>query len=242
MRSLKLICILTITAFLSIFASSSALAAPSANAVSMINYDNFSIHYTGTGSVQNDYFQAAAEMNGQILIVDSLDAYLETPTGYAWGETIVNDPDMTDYQDIYADAYTDSPSAYEYGYADAGYYGQYTAQTAGTLTISIDYSIFIDTQADMGQFSFAEAAVLLYIDGLESYDFEAFTAYDGMNYSNETSGWATMFLSLDLDAEQTVDFAAIAITQAEASPVPVPGSVLILGAGLMATFGIRRKS
>lgn len=243
MRPLKLMSILTITVFLCIFASSHAFAALSANAMSMINYDNFSIHYTGSGSVQNDYFEAAVEMNGQILIVDSLDAYLETHTGYAWGETNVADTGMA-YQDIYSDAYTDSPLGYEYGYADAGYYGEYTANTAGTLTISIDYSILIDTQADMGQFSFAEAAVLLYIDGLESYDFEAFTAYNGMNYSNETPGWATMFLSLDLDAGQTVDFGGVAIAIVEANPVPVPGSALILGAGLMATFGIRirRKS
>ena len=223
--------------------STSGFAGPisPARAVSAIDWGTFTISYSGAGAVENDYFQTYAVSNGMPPVTDSVEAYSQSASAYGYGETMVNSINVP-YQDVYADAGVDTTGQYGYGYADAGYFGDFRATNSGTLTISMDYYLKINVHPEgAGASARAEAGVYLGIGDRLINDILFFDGYDTLEYDEETP-WRTLSLTFDMDAGDVVSFQGYSVAEAEASPVPVPGAVWLLGTGLFGLAGLQKRA
>ncbi len=120
---------------------------------SYINWESVSIEFTGSGSYTSTIeTYAYAESADSAYVEDndfgsSTDSMVESVAEFhatafwGWG--------LYDREDLYAEAYIEDNAGLAYG--DAGYYGTYQATTAGTLTISFDYRLAYDVQADANE-------------------------------------------------------------------------------------------
>ena len=229
-----------IASFFIAIASSSVYAATiagvAADAGAFIDYESISITFTGEGLTKNTYYETGASVTGQSAVTDSLDAFLSTDYSYAWGEADGSDSDIS------ATANVTDPYTNESARAYSGFFGEFEAGTTGTLTISINYYFTANAQAGQGLAALAAASVLLDIDGEELVDSLAYNAANGSGYEGDTE-WLSLSLSYDLAAGQAVDFKILASADAQkADPVPVPGTFMLLGSGLIGILGIRKKT
>lgn len=210
-----------------------------AEAVAKIDWDTVRITFTGNGGESLTLFESTADMTGFQLKTNPLEVYYESVSGYAWGETDINDSTMG-YQDIYAAAGTFDPVSFEFGYADAGYYGQYQAATDGVLSISMEYSLYAYAEAGTGEEAYAEASAEIFIRDRTEEDFLMYYAM-GDDFFEDEVLWETLSLSVDLEAGETVNFGLAAIVYADAAPVPLPGAIFLLGSGILVLAGIGKK-
>lgn len=217
------------------------LYSPEAEAISVIDWSSFHLGYTGSSyKVSGAYFEAGAEMTDQDYYTNPTDAYYDSSTGYAWGETEITTPSAP-YQDLYAAAGSFGPAAYEFGYADSGYYGQFHALSAGTLTISIEYFLYVFTETGMGEEAYADANVELYIGEESVYDFLVYWAADEDSYEFETD-WRIAEITIDLAEGDILEFGMTTGAYASAaSPVPLPGAAVFLVSGILAMASVQRK-
>ena len=239
MKHLKLALLGIISAFFVVCASVNAFADTDSFAYAVFDYDAFNITSTGGGSQSIADLIAYAEIQGSD---DSglQEAYLQGTSTEAWGEVNVNETDV-EYQDLYSHAYVEAPEAYEYAYSSTTVEGTYKATTDGTLTISIEYYLGIEVGADAGDIAGAWSAVTLTVEGEALYyNLLDFTAYNDLSKEDETP-WYTIDVSLDILADQTISFTLTGESYADAGPVPVPGTGLLLGAGLFVLAAIRRR-
>ncbi len=245
MKIMKLTVMSVITVFLILAAGSFAFAAmidPShAEAGAEIDYTTFNIDFSGTGRALDTYFESGAQGLGFPRETNSLKVELgsELSSFYASAETDVNETGL-DYQDMRSFAKVADVTRSGWGLADAGYFGEFSADTAGTLTISFDYYLYASAFADNQKTAEAKAGVFLTINGEQAADSLSFVSAKGKGFDREQD-WTLMTFSLDLSEGQTVDFSAIALSDAKISTVPVPASLWILGAGLAGLVGIRRR-
>ena len=239
MKHFKLGLLGIVSALFVVCASVNAFAETSSFAYAVFDYDTFSITSTGDGSQSIADLTAYAEIEGSDYS-GSPEAYLQGTSTEAWGEVNVNEADA-EYQDLYSHAYVEAPDVYEYAYASTTVEGTYTATTDGTLTISIDYYLGIEVGADAGDIAGAWSAVTLTVGNEELYyDLLDFTAYNDLSKEDETP-WYTIEVSVDILADQTICFTLTGESYADAGPVPVPGTGLLLGAGLFVLAAIRRR-
>lgn len=219
-----------------------------AEATSAIDWDSFSIHYTGTGTAQNSFNKVNATMidNDLNATNDSgtTEAMLGTSSG--WAEAIVDPVPLQGFiPSLYATTGTWDTIGYEGAFADISYSGEFYAATSGTLTISFNYYLLLYTEADLNEWAYAMASVLLNIGDQTTLDAENFESLDKSFHAFDTYRFLT--LSVDMIAGQTIDFSASAIAAAEArspvpdNPVPVPAAIWLLCGGLIGLAGLKRK-
>ncbi len=236
MKQMKLTIIALFSALLVVCASSSAFAATYGQAAAVMYYDTLSISFDGLTPALTTY----ADYNGTEDTPAGTEALVETDNGWGWAEVDVTDSE----KDLYADAYVDSPASYEYAYANAELSASFTAEEAGSVTVSIDYYLYIDGTSDAASsaWAYAEALAYLSINDEEVTDIfgDDVIFYNGISYEGDTPVY-TLTLTYKYDANDTVNILAGVSAYAEAA-VPVPGAGLLLSAGLIALAGIRRKN
>lgn len=118
-----------------------------------------------------------------------------------------------------------------YGYAYGDIYGEFTPSQDFNWTISFDYELFGEVEG--GDFAFSDSYIFLMV-GDQVYQDSLTLSGIG---ANTKTGRATVTAFLEAGETYTVAVGA----GAEASTVPVPGAVWLLGSGLMALVGVRRK-
>lgn len=217
--------------------SSTQSYASHAEAWSAIDWQSVDITFTGTGSYGNTYIETNAMADQELgnnsgSTSEPVESYEEIDSDYFWGWGLY------DQDDLYADAYIEGYNGTSYG--DAGFYGQYTADTAGTLTISFDYYLAYDVMADSGDYVYADAFAEIYICGLNDSDDYFIEAINGMNFLSETPV-KNMSLSLDLVEGQIVDFSVLTGAEAGLSPVPIPGAFWLLSSGFVGIASLRKR-
>jgi hypothetical protein len=218
-----------------------AQAATYAEALSRIDFSSLSISFEGDIVSVGTTIETYAEMEGDFsgsdyntgsAATDEIEAYVEGDYDYFWSWGLY------DQEELYSQAYIEGSEGTTY--ADSGLYGTYTAETAGTLTVSVSfgYSLETETSADEGASVYALAWSELYIGDL-SVSEELFSeASYGMSFDDEKTG--TLTLSFDLESGESVDFGAI--TGAEVSAVPIPGAVWLLASALPGVAVLRRRN
>jgi hypothetical protein len=203
-----------------------------------IDLSSVTIGYTGEGAAPFQYKTYAeagglSDMNSGAS--PTIEAYAEKDENLHWGWGLVDDTDL------YSNAYVEGADGFSnLAYANAGLYGQYTSNTAGTLSISFDYYLAYDISTETSEWAFADAEAILTIGNDSVYDQLLVEAFNGMAFDEETP-WYTLTLSYDLAAGECVDFSAMVASQAEVSTVPVPSAVWLLGTALIGLVGLRRK-
>ena len=238
MKQIKITLIGIISAFMVVCAASSASAATEAFSNAIIDYSSFNVSYSGTGSYSINSFTAWAETSSSN-VEDSADARIQlTDTGGnetldSWGSI-----DFDEFNELYSHAYVTNIVDYALSGAEAS--GTYTAESAGTLTLSASYYIEAQAWAAMGGSASVETLAYLFIgdeDSVVSYNFSAY----GELTTDYDLGWLTIEFDVDLEEGDVVAFGVGTETLAKVCSVPVPGAGFLLGAGLMALAGFRRK-
>lgn len=123
-------------------------------------------------------------------------------------------------------------------YNTSGVSGSFLATEAGTLTMTFNYSLLASTS---GQASPIFASALLRVtlgdqSFMDSVSLSTTDQYDDSKYLG------TMTLTLSgVEAGQLINFSIDSEANVGFSPVPVPGALWLLGGGLSALFGIKRR-
>lgn len=207
-----------------------------------IDYDYIGIYFSGTGDTLGTSLLSQAVITGGNTVQDETQVMLESADGsyFAWAETDITDAGM-DYQDISGYTSISGVDAFGISQASALFSGRFQAETSGTLTLSVDYYLYSVADAGQGQTVTSDASVFLDINGVQAGDTLSFTAAEGEWFAYETD-WETLTLSFDLNAGDVVDFSVLALADTTASPVPIPGTAVLLGMGLSGLLGIRRNA
>ncbi len=216
----------------------SNLFAAKAYSDAYIDWSTVHISFTGNGEIVNDYYEANAKTHDHDLITDPVDASIVNINGaQAWGEA---DPEDY-YQDLYAQAMAQDTRAFGRAYADAGYYGLFTTKEAGTLTISMDAHLWIETNLDDNGPARATARAIIDINGIAAHEGQSFFS-DNSTGAYNTGGYTPYHIRLDyeLGPGDQAEFGVYVTAEALANPVPVPctgGLSLILCAGSLCLLG-----
>lgn len=213
-------------------ASNSAFANSTGWAEAYLDYSSIDIALGSDVTPTITYYAYAQYSDQTDTSSSTSEALIEVNTdNWAWAEADVAD----DYEDIYSSVSVDNPATATTSDAIAEYGISFTATEAGTLTISIDYNLEIDT-SNMG---YAEALAYLSIND-ETYDSANinFYAYNGMNKNLSDLGTLTHTYKYNVGEEVTI----LLGTEAYATAVPEPCTGLLLSMGLMGLAAIRRNS
>ena len=243
MKHIKLTLAALVCALVTICASSSsAFASSYAYALAVIDYDSLTFAYTGTGSLTSYSYSTYAELNGES-DSSSDEAYLKSSSedSWAWSETFASNS-VEGYEDIYTEVNDDASDDLTSASAKSLLQGVFTAETAGTLTISVNYYLGIDVMSVEDYISLANSSVSLVVGDSSVKDSLSYSTAKGLLSYDQETPWLTLTTSLDLAAEESVSCALSAETFANANAVPVPGTGLLLSAGLLAVAAVRRKN
>ena len=247
-RWIKLTLATLACAILTICASSSASAYSYANALAVINYDSLEISFTGSGSIANESYSTYAELNGESAS-DSLESYLESSSesSWAWSETFDSESEYDSYyggtyEDLYTETQDDSLDDNTYASATTLLSAMATADTDGILTISVDYWLAVDVMSVENYISLAISTISLSVGDQVVTDSLSVSTTDSLLSYGEETEWLTLTISEALKAGESVLCTLSAETFANANAVPVPGTGLLLSAGLLAVAAARRKN
>jgi hypothetical protein len=200
------------------------------------SFDLFSLSVTGSGDIASvspvSYF-ALGETPKMFEIADETDpvAVVLDETFSTGAATVVADAALIDPA-----AVTVETTAFDAGFAygEAAYAFDYEVLDDGEVTISIDYSAFYDLDAS----TTADALVTLLIDDSLSGSLDMFTLLPG----DPAFAFGTLSLSFPAFAGDigSVYLTAIASVDSGLSPVPLPGALWLMVAGLAAFAGFRQ--
>lgn len=216
-------------------APSGSLAA-TADAWANIDIASISVLFSGTGSSTYRYQTSARAGDrsdadtGAGPIVEAV-AEVDAHNHWAWG--------LVDNEDLYAQTYVNGDDGVSgLASSDAGWYGQFRATGAGTLTISFDYYLAYDVDTGANEKAWADALAVLTIGDRTISDLLWTEAFNTMAFDDETP-WATLSLKHDMQAGDLVDFTALVSARSEVDAVPVPAAFWLLGSGLIGLCGTR---
>jgi hypothetical protein len=246
MKFLKRVTITGVILCMALFSSAAAASAATSQAWAYFEWDSFEYNYTGTGSwVEQSSQSNASAAYGATAPNDSDDqngwtateAFAETRGSWGWGETDTMEADMN-FQDIYAGSGATDGG---YGAGNAGRFALFSAQTSGTLTLSMDYHLGIEGSASANEKAIAEAGAYLSIGKNQSdNDILSYIWTDDSGFPEyETLG--TLSVSYALSQGELAEFSSFVATETQASPVPVPAGIWLLAPGFAAVIGIRRN-
>ena len=238
MRLLKHALLAAALALAVLVAAPSATLAAYSDAWGDIDMSSISINFIGSGSGSHQYetfAQAGVITDSNSGDAPGFEAYAEVDPVSYWGWGLVDDTDL------YANAFVEGSGVFDgLAYGDAGFSGQWSADSAGTLTISFDYYLAYDVATGANESAYADVEALLTIGDQSLSDLLSIEAFNGMMFDEETP-WYTLSLDYEMLSAQTVDFSALVSAQAEVATVPVPAAVWLLGSGLIGLYGIHRK-
>ena len=225
--------VLSLTA---IFIPVQAMAATTyAEALATLNAFSFSISYSATGSITSDQTALYAAAND---VIDS------TTTGIS--VSAKSDDDSVTASGEWSEwirySSVTNTLADSLAKTKIGYYGTYTAETAGTFTISYTYNLGYRINAQAGEYASALSLAAIEIGDESAMDSIGASAFNGESSYVENDNYKTLVLNYDLEAGESISFAAYTFIQADTSaPVPVPGAFVLLGTGLLGLAGTMRK-
>lgn len=232
MKQIKFIFAAIIAVSWSVCASTSAFASFSGWAAASLDYSSVVLDLGSDATPSISYYAYVQYGNQTDTSSSASEALIEiNADNWAWAEADIAD----DYQDIYSAVCVDNPATATASNAVAEYGISFTAAQAGTLTVSIDYNLEIDTSS----VAYAQAIAYLAIND-EEYDSASidFDAYNGM--SKYLSDLGTLTYTYSYSEGEAVNIVLGA--DAYASAVPVPGAGLLLSTGLIVLAAIRRKN
>lgn len=195
---------------------------------------------TGTGNSSSGFQASAfsgdptvnASAQGTTPAIEA-SAQIDADTYWGWG--------LVDNDDLYAETHVAGSDPFSgLAYGDACWYGQYSATTTSTLTISFDYYLAYNVTSGIHETAYADAEATLTIGDQSISDLLFIEALNEMAFDNETP-WRTLTLGYDILAGETVNFSALVSAQSEIQSAPVPAGIWLLGSGLAGLLGIRRK-
>ena len=231
MKQIKLIFAAIIAVCWSVCASTNAFASCYGWATAYLDNSSIVLDLGSNVTSTISYYAYAQYGNQTDTSSSTSEALVEVSAdNWAWAEADIAD----DYQDIYAAVSIDNPATDITSNAIAEYGISFTAAQAGTLTISIDFDLEIDTSST----AYAEALAYLTIND-EEYDSASidFYAYNGMSKHLNDLGTLTSTYTYSEGEKVTILLGADAY-----AAVPVPGAGLLLSTGLIVFAAIKRKN
>ncbi len=212
------------------------------------------IEFTGSGNLSEISMRTTADISGFSAVENPESAYVSSESGnfsawggaeleYPWGTT--GDPGVTLKTDaLTQNQYWINGNIYGYSNSSAALSGKFSAETEGTLSISIYYEFWVGCmQGIQGETAWAESSVLLDINGEQ--DFNSITVFATRSGITRTiikdfDEWDKLTVSYYLDAGQEVDF-TFQTSAKTLTATPIPGSILFMWTSLLCIAGIWRR-